>query len=335
MRRLTAALGALLMFATACGSDASDVLENLGLSETEANCFTTEYEARDLDIDRVLRSDDGELSEAEQQAVIEVASICLGGGADASADTGADDSGDTTSGDDDPGDTADTAGQGDTGDAGDTGGDTGDTGDTAGDTGDTGETGDTGDTSPAVSTYGDDPAMDLLWDACELGDGEACDELYFISPNDSGYEEFGDTCGFRFEPATVLCADELTSSTAGAAYGDNPVLDGLYDACGAGDMASCDTLYLDSPIDSEYETFGSTCGGLEVDRFGGCAADPMALGDDPVLDSLYDACGAGDMASCDTLYFESPVDSEYETFGSLCGGVSTEDEFGACEAFYG
>jgi len=277
MRRLTAALGAMIMFATACGSDASGVLQDLGLTETEANCFTTEYEARDLDLDRVLRSDDGELSEAEQQAV-----------------------------------------------------NTGDTGDT--DTGDTGDTG--GDLIPAGSTYGDDPEMDLLWDACELGDGEACDELYFVSPVDSGYEEFGDTCGFRFEPDTVLCADELTSSIGGTAYGDDPVLDGLHDACGAGDMASCDTLYLDSPIDSEYETFGSTCGGLEVDRFGGCAAEPMFYGDDVYFDGLYDACGAGDMASCDTLYLESPVESEYETFGSLCGGVATEDEFGACEAFY-
>jgi hypothetical protein len=322
MRPLTAALGAMIMFATACGSDAGEVLQDLGLSDTEANCFTTEYEARDLDLDRVLRSDDGELSEAEQQAVIEVASICLGVGAD-----------NTDPDDPDPPDTDDTD---DTADSDDSGA----TDDTA-DSDDSGATDDTNDPSPSSSvpiaegvTYGDNPEMDLLWDMCELGDGEACDELYFISPDDSGYEEFGDTCGFRFEPDTVLCAAELTSSTGGAAYGDDPVLDSLYDACAAGDMLSCDTLWLESPVDSEYESYGSTCGGGEADTFGGCAAEPMLYGDDAYFDGLYDACGAGDMASCDTLYLESPVESEYETFGSLCGGVATEDEFGACEAFY-
>jgi hypothetical protein len=58
-------------------------------------------------------------------------------------------------------------------------------------------------------TYGDDPALDQLWDACEAGDGGACDELFFSSPVDSEYEEFGDTCGNRFDAGTVLCAEEL------------------------------------------------------------------------------------------------------------------------------
>ena len=57
-------------------------------------------------------------------------------------------------------------------------------------------------------TYGDNPTLDALWDACEAGDGAACDELYFSSGVGTEYEEFGDTCGGRREAGTVLCANE-------------------------------------------------------------------------------------------------------------------------------
>jgi hypothetical protein len=48
-----------------------------------------------------------------------------------------------------------------------------------------------------ADSYGDDPRLDSLWDACEAGDGQACDDLYLESPFGSEYEEFGDTCGGR------------------------------------------------------------------------------------------------------------------------------------------
>ena len=57
-------------------------------------------------------------------------------------------------------------------------------------------------------SYGDNPELDALWDACEDGDGQACDDLYFSSAIGSEYEEFGDTCGGRFEAGTVLCSEE-------------------------------------------------------------------------------------------------------------------------------
>lgn len=44
-------------------------------------------------------------------------------------------------------------------------------------------------------SYGDDPAFDLLWDACSLGDVNACDDLFFQSPLYSAYEAFGRICG--------------------------------------------------------------------------------------------------------------------------------------------
>lgn len=43
--------------------------------------------------------------------------------------------------------------------------------------------------------YGDDPELDLLWDACDKGDGDACDDLFMSSPFGSEYEAFGSTCG--------------------------------------------------------------------------------------------------------------------------------------------
>jgi len=38
-------------------------------------------------------------------------------------------------------------------------------------------------------------------------------------------------------------------------YGDDPELDALYDACGAGDADACSELYWDAPSGSEYEDF--------------------------------------------------------------------------------
>ncbi len=38
--------------------------------------------------------------------------------------------------------------------------------------------------------YGDDEELDGLWDACEAGDEEACDDLYWLSPIGSEYETY-------------------------------------------------------------------------------------------------------------------------------------------------
>ena len=58
-----------------------------------------------------------------------------------------------------------------------------------------------------AETYGDDPALDVLWNSCAAGDMVACDDLYSQSPFGSDYEEFGDTCGGVGRPAGQLwCA---------------------------------------------------------------------------------------------------------------------------------
>ncbi len=71
----------------------------------------------------------------------------------------------------------------------------------------------------------------------------------------------------RFGLAVVSAAEDcgisLDDPTLGqaASYGDDPVLDALYDQCASGQMGACDQLYIDSPLGSGYESFAGTCGG--------------------------------------------------------------------------
>jgi hypothetical protein len=50
---------------------------------------------------------------------------------------------------------------------------------------------------PGPRRRGDDPTLDALWDSCEAGFGQACDELFDQSVMASEYEDFGATCGRR------------------------------------------------------------------------------------------------------------------------------------------
>ena len=65
-----------------------------------------------------------------------------------------------------------------------------------------------------------------------------------------------DECGLSLE-------DVGPDLGTGFDYGDNPVLDALWDECAVGDGLACDLLFSESAIGSEYERFGLTCG----DRF--------------------------------------------------------------------
>ncbi len=56
---------------------------------------------------------------------------------------------------------------------------------------------------------GDDPNLDLLYDACERGSGQACDTLFDDAPPGSEYEEFAVTCGGRTREKR--CADVYTA----------------------------------------------------------------------------------------------------------------------------
>lgn len=62
---------------------------------------------------------------------------------------------------------------------------------------------------PGPLNYGDDRVLDALWDSCEAGEGEACDELWSTAPIGSAYEAYGVTCGERFE--VLDCAAEMAA----------------------------------------------------------------------------------------------------------------------------
>lgn len=55
----------------------------------------------------------------------------------------------------------------------------------------------------------DDPELEALAEDCHDGDGEACDTLFFQADVDSPEEEYGNTCGGRFDESPGLCATAL------------------------------------------------------------------------------------------------------------------------------
>lgn len=179
-------------------------------------------------------------------------------------------------------------------------------------------------------SYGDDAALDALWDACENEDWEACDSLFMQAPVGSEYEDFGDTCGNRTDGSS-FCTTEFGGGTATdtpTTYGDDAALDALWDACSAEDWESCDALYMAAAVGSEYESYGDTCGGRTdgtaycVEEMGGgttTTTEPFTYGDDAALDALWDACTGEDWQACDDLYLQSAVGSDYELYGDTCG----------------
>ncbi len=71
------------------------------------------------------------------------------------------------------------------------------------------------------------------------------------------------------ERAEEILNDEGTDDKAGQTLafadgpitlGDDPQLDRLWQECADGSGAACDELFAQSPIGSEYEQFGVTCG---------------------------------------------------------------------------
>jgi hypothetical protein len=65
-------------------------------------------------------------------------------------------------------------------------------------------TGAVGTTNGAVNDYGDDAVLDLLWDACEGGNSQACDDLYLSAPLETEYLEFARTCAGQLPDSVGL-----------------------------------------------------------------------------------------------------------------------------------
>jgi hypothetical protein len=135
----------------------------------------------------------------------------------------------------------------------------------------------------SIAEYGTDSRFDLLASDCYLANFESCDTLYRDTPVGSSYEAYGATCGGRLEArinGDCLDAGNFASQPGsyGAAeiaeYGSDAVFDGLADACEVGDLEACDELYQQTPVDSGYEEFGSTCGARTTDLYDGdCIVD--------------------------------------------------------------
>lgn len=77
-------------------------------------------------------------------------------------------------------------------------------GDRGGDDGEAGEAGDP-DEPPSL----DDPELDALAEECFEGSGQACDDLFFQTDVGSPEEEYGNTCGGRFDESPGLCAEAI------------------------------------------------------------------------------------------------------------------------------
>jgi hypothetical protein len=110
--------------------------------------------------------------------------------------------------------------------------------------------------------------------------------FYAQSPYGSEYERFGSTCGDTEKETWGSCEwleedwewddpDEWQEEEweEPEDYGDDPYLDGLWDDCAAGDMGSCDSLYVEAPYGSAYEEFGGSCGGYVEDPWSGFCTD--------------------------------------------------------------
>jgi hypothetical protein len=122
---------------------------------------------------------------------------------------------------------------------------------------------------------------------------------------------------------------EVPEADEFADLGDDPQLDALAEECFDGDPSSCDDLYRDSDVGSDYEEYGGTCGGRTGSgQLGGCHERYP----DPDYAELRSACGDGDDAACDELYLLSPDRSLDEEYGSTCGGRSEDELAGECDA---
>jgi hypothetical protein len=153
-------------------------------------------------------------------------------------------------------------------------------------------------------------------------------------------------------------SEEVPAGQPPGTLGDDQVLDGLAEACFDADWAACDTLYFDSDVGTEYESYGETCGGRNEPVAGGCQdryapgesgdagaipADlppatpaPTGIGDTDVQ-AVADGCEQGIVSYCDILRLatleDDPALAPYGDYGLTCGGRNEPTET-ACVELY-
>ena len=145
--------------------------------------------------------------------------------------------------------------------------------------------------------------------------------------------------GYAVALQQCLSESEIASAlSVGAAdnapqtFGDSDPLDQLWRDCEEEDFVGCDILNLASPVGTDYEVFGRTCGQRGLPAEGSCVVQYLGF---PDLETLSAGCGVGDYGSCDILYFFTPVGSEEERYGATCGDRRAFDETLRCVYEFG
>jgi len=102
-----------------------------------------------------------------------------------------------------------------------------------------------------------------LLDDCEGDNDLACDILFQISEFDSEEEAAALTCGGRSETEVAFCTADIDAGDDGLVFDtDSAGLDRVVEACeDEANMTACDFLFYRSPLDSEFQEIGGTCGG--------------------------------------------------------------------------
>ena len=113
-------------------------------------------------------------------------------------------------------------------------------------------------TVPPAPTYGE--LIEILRTRCAQGEFWTCDGLFNLARPDSADEDFGASCGDRLETGD-WCVD-VYDEPRPSDYGDDPLLDQLWDLCASESPAAaraCDDLYVIAYADTEYVYFGASC----------------------------------------------------------------------------
>jgi hypothetical protein len=129
--------------------------------------------------------------------------------------------------------------------------------------------------------------------------------------------------------------------------------------CADEDWEACDALYFGTDVGSEWEAYGSTCGGRNDETSGGCVSlyeeggstsssgggtspgaippatiPPTGLGGDPALNAQAQSCYDGDMTACDDLYFATESGTPYRGYADSCAGRQPEGTGQLCRVTF-
>ena len=105
--------------------------------------------------------------------------------------------------------------------------------------------------------------LDGLRADCEDGSNLACDVLFQLSDFDTEEEAVALSCGGRSDTATLFCTEGIDAATEEFFFDpDSSGVSDIVDQCVEfADMTACDFLFFRSPIGSDLEALGGTCGG--------------------------------------------------------------------------